>query len=199
LCEAACENGKDSLAGRLRSQRAAGSGVLDKFSLLKTTRVVFVFCIATAIVSYGQTTFTSLINFEGTDGANPNSSVIQGADGTFYGTARFGGLSEANCAYPGCGAAFRLTPEGVLTVLYKFCSEAACADGAYPGGLVRFERREQRVTSLILKRTSDSSCAPRLGLKRKPRSRKPKAKPPSPPYFKYRPVIVLAALVCRAV
>jgi uncharacterized repeat protein (TIGR03803 family) len=110
---------------------------VDKFSLLRTASFVFVFCIAVAIASTGQNNFTSLASFDGTDGANPQSSLIQGTDGNFYGTARFGGLPEANCVYPGCGTAFRLTPEGALTVLYKFCSQAACADGAYPGGLVQ--------------------------------------------------------------
>jgi uncharacterized repeat protein (TIGR03803 family) len=108
-----------------------------KFSLLKTASFVFVFCIAVAIASHGQTTFTSVVSFEGTDGANPYSSLIQGADGNFYGTTRFGGLPEATCVYPGCGTAVRLTPEGALTVLYMFCSKALCADGAYPGGLVQ--------------------------------------------------------------
>jgi len=110
---------------------------VDKFSLLKTASFVSVFCIAAAIASYGKTNFTSVVSFEATDGANPDSSLIQGSDGNFYGTARFGGLPEATCGYPGCGTAFRLTPEGSLTVLYKFCSLAACADGAYPGELVQ--------------------------------------------------------------
>lgn len=75
------------------------------------------FCIAAAIVSYGETTFTTRASFDWTDGANPYSSLIQGSDGNFYGTTRFGGLPEANCSF--CGTAFRLTPEGALTLVYK--------------------------------------------------------------------------------
>jgi uncharacterized repeat protein (TIGR03803 family) len=108
----------------------------DKSSLLKTASFVFVFFIAAAIASYGQTTFTSVVSFDGSDGANPYSSLIQGTDGNFYGTARFDGLAEAYCGI-GCGTAFRLTPEGALTVLYNFCAQAYCVDGAYPGGLVQ--------------------------------------------------------------
>jgi uncharacterized repeat protein (TIGR03803 family) len=103
---------------------------VNKFSLLKTASFVFVFCIAATIASYGQATFTSLVSFDGTNGANPYSSLIQGADGNFYGTTRFDGSR-------GSGTALNLTPEGALTVLYDFCSQAACADGADPGGLVQ--------------------------------------------------------------
>jgi uncharacterized repeat protein (TIGR03803 family) len=110
---------------------------VDKFSSLKTASVVFLFITMAAIASHGQTTFTSVVSFEGTDGANPQSSFIQGSDGNFYGTARFGDLPGQNCVYPGCGTASRLTPEGALTVLYTFCSRAFCADGADPGGLVQ--------------------------------------------------------------
>jgi uncharacterized repeat protein (TIGR03803 family) len=108
---------------------------VNKFSLLKRPTFAFLLCIAAVIVSYGETTFTSRASFDGTDGANPQSSLTQGIDGNFYGTTRFGGLPEAICG-GGCGTAFRLTPEGTLTVLHNFCSLASCADGANPGGLV---------------------------------------------------------------
>ena len=96
--------------------------------------MVALFCV-TAIASYGQTVFTNVASFDGGDGASPQSSLIQGADGNFYGTARFGGLVETSCG-PSCGTAFRLTPEGALAVFYNFCSEAGCEDGANPGGLL---------------------------------------------------------------
>jgi uncharacterized repeat protein (TIGR03803 family) len=121
---------------RATATRSRKRGTVNKFSLLKTASFVFVFCIAATIASYGQATFTSLVSFDGTNGANPYSSLIRGTDGNFYGTTRFDGSPEANCS-GGCGTAFKLTPEGALTVLYNFCSQAACADGAYPGGLVQ--------------------------------------------------------------
>jgi uncharacterized repeat protein (TIGR03803 family) len=52
-----------------------------------------------------------LFNFDGTHGANPYGSLIQGADGNFYGTTRGGGA--------GYGVVFKITPTGALTVLHN--------------------------------------------------------------------------------
>ena len=65
----------------------------------------FTLClVATAIASQAQT-LTTLANFDGTNGRQPNS-LVQGTDGNFYGTA--GNLI------------FKMTPEGALTTLYSF-------------------------------------------------------------------------------
>jgi uncharacterized repeat protein (TIGR03803 family) len=70
-----------------------------------------------------------------TDGSLPTSALVQGTDGSFYGTTFAGGgpLSD--------GTIFRITPAGKLTTLYRFCSRqfgVVCLDGtmAY-AGLVR--------------------------------------------------------------
>jgi uncharacterized repeat protein (TIGR03803 family) len=60
-----------------------------------------------------------------TDGANPYAGLVQATDGNFYGTASLGGAN-------GGGTVFRVTPSGKLTVLYSFCSQSGCADGANP-------------------------------------------------------------------
>src|SRR5208282_6096050 len=73
------------------------------------------------------TTFTTLVNFDGTNGANPGRPPIQGLNGNLYGTAAGG----AN----GSGVLFELTPTGTLTVLYNFCPVTGCADGSGPGSL----------------------------------------------------------------
>jgi len=72
--------------------------------------------------------FTVLHAFDFYDGTGPTSSVIQGADGNFYGTTRQGGNST-NCS-TGCGTVFQVTPDGVFTTLHQF----SYGDGAYPGG-----------------------------------------------------------------
>ena len=71
-------------------------------------------------------TLSSLYNFSGPDGANPNSGLIQAADGNFYGTTQWGGFVY--------GAAFRYTPTGTLSMLHPFCAASTCPDGEAPEG-----------------------------------------------------------------
>ena len=75
-------------------------------------RAVFLvlFCSAIAIVSPAQT-FTNLSDFDRTKGAQPEGSLIQATDGSFYGTTKKGG--DANdCVADGCGTVFKVTPGG---------------------------------------------------------------------------------------
>ena len=67
-----------------------------------------------------------------TDGGEPMGSLVQGADGNFYGTTSFGGVN-------GGGTFFQITPGGVLTTLYSFAGatynsegDEVNAGGAYP-------------------------------------------------------------------
>jgi uncharacterized repeat protein (TIGR03803 family) len=74
------------------------------------------------------------------DGGLPPGGLIQATDGNFYGTTTLGGGND-NCPNPigyGCGAVFKMTPQGTLTTLYSFCSQPSCADGVEPeAGLVQ--------------------------------------------------------------
>jgi uncharacterized repeat protein (TIGR03803 family) len=72
--------------------------------------------------------FTTLVNFDGTNGANPNRPPIQGPDGNLYGTTPNGGANSS-------GVLFKMTPAGTLTTLYSFCPETGCPDGKNPGAL----------------------------------------------------------------
>ncbi len=64
------------------------------------------------------------------DGLAP-ISVVQAINGNFYGATNGGGSN-------GVGTVFEITPEGVLTTLYSFCTQSNCADGEYPvGGLIQ--------------------------------------------------------------
>jgi uncharacterized repeat protein (TIGR03803 family) len=86
-------------------------------------------------------TLTTLYNFcaqaNCADGTYPKGSLVQAADGDFYGVTQLGGNSNSDCG-GGCGTIFKITPKGALTTLYAFCSLANCADGAEPfAGLVQ--------------------------------------------------------------
>jgi uncharacterized repeat protein (TIGR03803 family) len=61
-----------------------------------------------------------------TDGVAPVSALVQGTDGNFYGTTLNGGGTSH------LGTIFKITPQGALTTLYRFCNEANCTDGAFP-------------------------------------------------------------------
>lgn len=73
---------------------------------------------------------TVLYSFDSTHGSHPNSALVQGSDGNFYGTTSSGGSLDG-------GVVFKLTPSKVLTVLHNFDAKPASVDGKYPdGGLV---------------------------------------------------------------
>jgi uncharacterized repeat protein (TIGR03803 family) len=64
---------------------------------------------------------TSVSNYP--DGENPVAELIQGADGNYYTTTQSGGSGACpgqSAAIPGCGAIVKITPAGVLSVLYSF-------------------------------------------------------------------------------
>ena len=77
-------------------------------------------------LSASAQSFTSLASLNGTNGFVP-SSLIQGTDGNFYGTASRGGASNQ-------GTVFQVTPAGVITAIYSFCALPSCADGEQPQG-----------------------------------------------------------------
>ena len=65
----------------------------------------------------------------------PQSAVVQGGDGNFYGTTWTGGTST-NCdpGVLGCGTVFKITPQGTLTTLWEFDRTDG---GAAEAGLVQ--------------------------------------------------------------
>jgi uncharacterized repeat protein (TIGR03803 family) len=59
------------------------------------------------------------------DGAVPHAGLMSDASGNLYGTTISGGAH-------GSGTVFKLAPDGTETVLYSFCAQPDCADGAAP-------------------------------------------------------------------
>jgi uncharacterized repeat protein (TIGR03803 family) len=105
---------------------------MPRFDLARTVWIVFVFCAATALTSPATTTFTTLVGFDGTNGAYPGyTPLVQGTDGSYYGTTYEGGANNL-------GTVFKITTGGTLTTLYSFCSQTSCTDGELPyAGLVQ--------------------------------------------------------------
>ncbi len=108
---------------------------MTRSTRLKQTCAIFVFCLAIVAGATAQT-FTTLVNFDGTNGEMPYlSSLIQGTDGNLYGATFEGGVS-ANCQALGiafgCGTIFKMTPNGTLTTIYNFCELSGCTDGYSP-------------------------------------------------------------------
>jgi len=110
--------------------RSFVSACVPRLNWRNRVYALFLVCAMTAIASPAQT-FTNLLSFDGTDGALPYAGLIQGTDGSLYGTTYNGG------AY-GYGTVFKITAAGKLTTLYSFCPGEICTDGQYPrAGLVQ--------------------------------------------------------------
>jgi uncharacterized repeat protein (TIGR03803 family) len=76
-------------------------------------------------------TVTRLYSFTGSDGSYPQAELIEGSDGSFYGTTPFGGTLNNVLNR---GTVFKITPAGVFTSLHSFTGN----DGANPqAGLIK--------------------------------------------------------------
>ena len=97
------------------------------------------------------TTVYSFCNRAGCqDGVRPYPGLIQGNDGSFYGTTLAGGGE-------GYGTVFKLTPSGTLTTLYSFCSvvdhsTGYCVDGQAANGVIQWG---PRYTTVMLTASAD--------------------------------------------
>lgn len=95
-----------------------------------STRALPAFTLALALDGCGGSSNTTpqmvesvIYSFAGgSDGADPQGSLIQASDGNLYGTTSSGGAYDQ-------GTVFKITPAGMETVLYSF---AGGADGAGP-------------------------------------------------------------------
>ena len=76
-------------------------------------------------------TFNVLYGFDGTMGLYPTASLVQGHDQQLYGVSPHGGSGYPDCSSY-CGTVFKITLGGNPTLLYNFCSQTGCTDGAVP-------------------------------------------------------------------
>lgn len=88
-------------------------------------------------------TLTTLVSFNGTNGAGPAAGPLPGRDGNLYGTTMTGGtnmnvgvlgIRNDTNAVLGYGTLYRLSADGTLTTLVYFNS----TNGAYPQGSLLF-------------------------------------------------------------
>ncbi|MGE5212316.1 MAG: choice-of-anchor tandem repeat GloVer-containing protein [Nitrospirota bacterium] len=85
--------------------------------------------IATGCITVSAQTLTTLHSFNGVDGSSPESALVQGSDGNFYGTTPAGGAH-------GKGTVFKIDAAGMVITLHSFSGSPG--DGAVPvGGLVQ--------------------------------------------------------------
>lgn len=79
------------------------------------------------------TTRTTLVSFTGQNGSfkgsEPDSALIQGADGLLYGTTPKGGSAD-------CGTLFKVSPSGAFSTLVEFTGTSGIYKGSAPGELL---------------------------------------------------------------
>ena len=93
---------------------------------IRQASYLFLSCAIAPVALHAQT-FTTLFNFDGSDGRQAYGGLVQASNGNFYGTTYSGGASNQ-------GTVFEMTPGGTLTTLHNFDG----AEGASPwGGLVQ--------------------------------------------------------------
>jgi uncharacterized repeat protein (TIGR03803 family) len=101
--------------GTTSSGGTASNGVLYKFNRDGKLTTIYDFC---GTICSGP--------------AYPEGPVILGTTGNFYGTSANGGNLKCEPSVDGCGTVFELTPKGVLTAYYSFCTKPNCPDGYAP-------------------------------------------------------------------
>ncbi len=93
-----------------------------------TARAALTLALAVVMASpraIAQVAFTTLADFNGTNGQGSRASFVQGLDGNFYSTSGGGGANQS-------GTVYKFTPSGTVTTVYSFCGQPDCADGSDP-------------------------------------------------------------------
>jgi len=84
----------------------------------------------------GDETILHSFGASASDGIEPQATLVEGVDGSFYGTTSIGGTNQCGSEANSCGTVFRITPTGALSILHSF--GASAGDGIAPlGALIR--------------------------------------------------------------
>jgi uncharacterized repeat protein (TIGR03803 family) len=133
---AGCADGESPVAvslaanGELFGVTQIGGRSCEKFT--RTCGVAFKFS-PDAVPKYsGIYRFCKLADCA--DGYYPNAPMIFDSSGNLYGSTSYGGGNDIDHTDDGGGTVFELGSS--LNVLYSFCAEPGCADGAYPSAVV---------------------------------------------------------------
>jgi uncharacterized repeat protein (TIGR03803 family) len=105
---------------------------LTRSRLFGLTSIAAVFAAGVLVpsrIASAQTAYSIVHTFAGSpaEGSDPETGLVQGSDGNFFGTTSEGG------AY-GYGTVFKMTSSGVVTILHSFAF--ASPDGVYPRGVL---------------------------------------------------------------
>jgi uncharacterized repeat protein (TIGR03803 family) len=107
--------------------------------MLSATLVLLVFgaLLGAAWAQKGTVLYSFCAQTSCADGANPMAGLVFDQKGNLYGTTSAGGSG----IHGQWGAVFKLAPEGKYTVLYSFCEQNGCSDGALPNAGLIFDRK----------------------------------------------------------
>jgi uncharacterized repeat protein (TIGR01451 family) len=97
-------------------------------------------CTGTVFKLTPQGQLTVLHTFVGfTNGANPESGLVEGPDGNLYGTTFIGGPGGPGCTTGtpcGSGVVYKISKSGTFQKLHDFCTATPCSDANPRGSLV---------------------------------------------------------------
>ena len=95
-----------------------------------TRTICSVFLCAAMAIAVPAQALKTIFTFNQANGEDMFSSLIQGVDGNLYGTTVYGGPSNH-------GTFFKISRQGIHTVLHSFCAQTNCIDGSYPEWLTQ--------------------------------------------------------------
>jgi len=93
-------------------------------SLAKSLWTILFLCAAMTIASHAQT-FKTLHQFDGFDGGQGLTGLVQGPNGNLFGSTEINGKNNV-------GTLFEIGQLGGMTDIYDFCPQTGCSDGANP-------------------------------------------------------------------